>query len=404
MDKVVELFLNYVKVHTMSDELSETYPSTACQWDLLSMLLGELNALGLTAQMDEYGYVTARLAANCDCNATLALLAHVDTSPAVSGKDVKAQILPYSGKPLLLNDKEQIYLSAEDYPVLDNYIGQHIIATDGTTLLGADDKAGIAEIMALLHKLMENPSLPHPHLVVVFSPDEEVGRGVDYLDVNALGADYGYTVDGGAVGEINYECFNAASCVVQVNGVSIHPGSAYGKMINALDVFHEFHALVPPTERPVSTRGYEGFYMLESVEGSIESVTARYILRDHDPKKLEEKKRTMQAIGADLCTKYRVDTVEVRIKDSYRNMREIVEQHPALLARAEEAYRQIGVTPFVEPIRGGTDGAALTQRGLPCPNLATGGHNAHSRFEFISCESMAKMVDMLTALCALWCA
>lgn len=397
MQDVTQLFLHYVRYETTSEEDSPRYPSTDTQLVLLQVLKEQLSALGLETRMDAYGYVTATLPTNqCAPQPAMCLIAHVDTSPAVSGRDVKARIIPFDGEDVPLG--HGYVLSPNEYPEMRRYVGQHLIVTDGNTLLGADDKAGVAEIMATVRYLAAHPEVPRPTLKIAFTPDEEVGMGVAHFDVEAFGADWGYTVDGGELGEINYECFNAAMCRVHVKGKSIHPGDAYGKMINAVDVFCQFHQALPQNERPVTTRDYEGFYMVDEVVGSVDEATAKYILRDHDAAKLQRKKDTVRRIADTLNAEYGAGTVQLEIRDQYANMREVADTHPWLVENARRAFLQAGVAPFVKPVRGGTDGAALTRRGLPCFNLSTGGHNYHGRYEYIPVESMEKMVDVLVQL------
>ncbi len=400
MKEVTKLFLDYVKFDTQSDENSTTYPSTSKQLELLKHLKETLIEWGLDAKMDEWGYVTATLPTNqAGEQPKVCLIAHVDTSPAVSGKDVKARIVEYHGGDVVLNEDPRYVLSREEFPALDRYVGKHLIVTDGTTLLGADDKAGVAEIMAAVRHLLLNPSIPRPTVKIAFTPDEEVGSGVAHFDVESFGADFGYTVDGGEIGEINYECFNAASALVKIKGVSIHPGDAYGKMINAVDVFCEFHQGLPLEERPATTKGYQGFYMADEVQGNLEELSAKYIIRDHDLAKLQAKKDYILSLAERINDRYGKKVVEVTLRDQYRNMRAKLEDgHMDLVQNAQKAFESMGVTPFVTPIRGGTDGASLTQRGLPCPNLSAGGHNFHGRYEYIPLESLETMVDVLLAL------
>lgn len=401
MKDVVKLFLQYVQYDTTSQEDSETYPSTPNQLTLLTLLKEQLSALGLEAKMDEYGYVTATLPTNqTGPTPAVCLIAHVDTSPAVSGKDIHARIVPYAGGDVPLG--EGYVLSPSRYPHMLDYVGQHLIVTDGSTLLGADDKAGVAEIMATVQYLLQHPEVPRPTIKVAFTPDEEVGMGVAHFDVASFGADFGYTIDGGKLGEINYECFNAAQARVHVVGKSIHPGDAYGKMVNAVDVFCEFHMALPESERPATTRGYEGFFMVDEMVGNVDEADAKYILRDHDSAKLQEKKERVLRIADALNAKYGYQAVQVELRDQYANMAFALQDNPKLVENAKKAFALAGVKPFVQPIRGGTDGASLTQRGLPCFNLSTGGHNFHGRYEYIPVESMQKMVDVLVNLVQLW--
>ena len=388
---VSERFLNYVSFPTMSDESSETVPSTAKQKKLGEVLVTELRALGLEARMDEWGYVYGVLPANTDKKVpVIGLIAHMDTSPAASDTGVSPQIVSYRGGDILLNKEKNIVLSPSDYPSLLRYIGQSLIVTDGTTLLGADDKAGVAEIISALESLIESGA-DHGEIRIGFTPDEEIGRGADHFDVRAFGADYAYTVDGGALGEIEYENFNAASAELLVRGVSIHPGSAKGKMKNAIAIAMEFNALLPPMDVPEHTEGYEGFHHVCGITGDIEHTEVSYIIRDHDRKRFEERKAYFYRAAEQINRTYGAETAELTIRDSYYNMREIIEQHKYTVDRAVEAMKACGIVPQIIPIRGGTDGARLSYEGLPCPNLCTGGENFHSRFEYIRIDSMEKM-------------
>lgn len=403
MKTVTERFLKYVSYDTTSDEDSDTYPSTAKQLTLLAELKRELDELGLETQMDEHGYVTATLAANGTLSGkTICFISHVDTSPAVSGANVKAQIVDYKGGDVLLNKDKNIVLSAADYPEIESYVGQKIIVTDGTTLLGADDKAGVAEIMAAMDYLTKHPDVEHGEIKVAFTPDEEVGAGVKYFDAKSFGADFGYTVDGGKLGEIEYENFNAAAATLTVNGTSIHPGEGKGKLKNAIEIFAEFQSLLPPEQTPFYTSGYEGFFMASSVSGGVESLTAKYIIRDHDRKKFEDKKALFASLADKINDKHGRNTAVATISDSYYNMSEIIKNNFHLIENAKTAMKQAGVDPIIVPIRGGTDGATLSHMGLPCPNLSTGGHNFHGRFEYIPVPSMEKMVEVILNLVQLY--
>jgi tripeptide aminopeptidase len=397
--KSFERFIEYTKYPTMSDEESGTTPSTEKQLRLATALKDELISIGLTnAVVDEYGYVYASLESTLPYPTdSIGFIAHMDTSSEASDENVCATIHEYSGGDILINPDREIYLSAEEYPYLSHYVGHHIITSDGTTLIGADDKAGIAEIMTALERIVKE-KLPHGRIAVAFTPDEEIGRGADKFNVSYFGADYAYTVDGGAVGEVEYENFNAARAIVTVHGVSIHPGAAKGKMKNASLIAFEFNSLLPPDRIPAKTEGYEGFYHLLTMAGEIELARLDYILRDHDAQKLEELKEIFIRAKDKLNAQYGVGTVDVNIKDSYRNMREIIEKKPYVVERAIKAMRDIGIEPRVQPIRGGTDGAMLSFMGLPCPNLCTGGHNFHSRFEFISCEEMERVTDLIVRI------
>ena len=394
--KAYEKFLKYVQFPTMSDEESETTPSTAKQLVLAEELKKELLELGLAdAHVDEHGYVYATLPANTDKNApAIGFIAHMDTSSEASDMNIKTTIVDYKGGDILLNKEKNIYMKVSDYPYLENYKGHHLIVSDGMTLIGADDKAGIAEIMTAVEELIKSNKL-HGKICVGFTPDEEIGRGADFFDVAKFGADYAYTVDGGALGELEYENFNAASAKITVHGVSIHPGSAKNKMKNASRIATEFDNMLPADEIPEKTEGYEGFHHLIAMKGETELSTLVYIIRDHDRAKFEAKKADFERITAELNAKYGDGTVELALRDSYYNMREKIEEHMYVVDRAKEAMRQIGVEPKVNPIRGGTDGARLSFMGLPCPNLCTGGENFHSRFEFVSIESMDKITELL---------
>ena len=393
--KAYERFLNYAVIPTMSNEESATCPSTKKQLKLAELLKNELLELGLSdARVDEFGYVYASLPANCDSEAVIGFIAHMDTSPDASDENIKPKLVKYEGGDILLNEELNIYMKLSDYPYLQDYIGHTLITSDGTTLIGADDKAGIAEILTMLEKLIDS-STPHGKICVAFTPDEEIGRGADKFDVEAFGADFAYTVDGGAIGELEYENFNAASAKVTVNGVSIHPGSAKGKMKNAARIALEFNSLLPEDEIPERTSGYEGFHHLTSMSGEVELAKLSYIIRDHDMKKFEEKKAEFIRCADIINERYGDGVLQLEISDSYYNMKEKIEPCMYIIERAENAMRKLGITPVISPIRGGTDGARLSFMGLPCPNLSTGGENFHSRFEFVSVEAMEKISDIL---------
>ena len=397
--KAYERFLDYVAFPTMSDSASETVPSTAKQLVLAAALKEELIALGLTdAKVDGCGYVYATLPANTDKEInTIGLIAHMDTSSEASDTDIKASIVDYKGGDILLNEKENIVMTVADYPYLAKYEGQHLIVSDGTTLIGADDKAGIAEIMTAVEKIIAS-GMEHGKICVAFTPDEEIGRGANHFDVAGFGADYAYTVDGGALGELEYENFNAAGAHIEIHGVSIHPGSAKDKMKNAALIACEFNALLPEDEIPSKTEGYEGFHHLSGISGGIEYAELHYIIRDHDRTKFEEKKAGFVDACAKINAIYGEGTAVMKLSDSYYNMKEKIEPHMYIIDRAKKAMTDVGVTPNVVPIRGGTDGARLSFMGLPCPNICTGGENFHSRFEFVSVEAMEKISDILVKL------
>ncbi|MBE6640959.1 MAG: peptidase T [Ruminococcaceae bacterium] len=397
--KVSERFLKYVSYPTMSDENSATIPSTEKQKVLGVALVNELISLGISdARMDEYGYVYGKLPSNSEKKLpAIGLIAHMDTSPAAADSPIAASVVGYKGEPVLLNGEKGIYLTREEYPSLDNYVGKHLIVTDGTTLLGADDKAGIAEIMTAIEKIIESGA-EHGDICIGFTPDEEIGRGADKFDISAFGADYAYTIDGGALGELEYENFNAASARVTVNGVSIHPGSAKNKMMNAITIAMEYNSMLPPMDVPEMTEGYEGFHHLCDIAGDIEKTVMTYIVRDHSREVFERRKAYMLKAAEEINAKYGSDLVSVEMRDSYYNMREIIEEHKYTVERAEKAMRACGVEPRIIPIRGGTDGARLSFEGLPCPNICTGGENFHSRFEYICVEAMEKITDIIVTL------
>ncbi len=403
MSKVIEKFLNYVKIDTQSDENSTACPTTAKQHNLAKLLVKELEEMGAEdiTYDTEHCYVYASIPASegCDGRPVLGFIAHMDTAPAVTGENVKPRIIEnYDGKDIVLNEEKNIVMKVSDFPELVEYTGKRLIVTDGTTLLGADDKAGVAEIMTMAEQLLLSRDIPHGKIRIGFTPDEEVGAGADHFDVKLFGADYAYTVDGGKLGELEYENFNAAGAKVTFHGRSVHPGDAKNKMVNALLLAMEFQNMLPVFENPMYTEKYEGFYHLDLLSGSVEKAQAEYIIRDHDKDKFEQKKETFLRIGAYLNEKYGKDTVQIDMKDSYYNMREIIEQHMQLIENAKAAMEETGVNPIVVPIRGGTDGARLSYMGLPCPNLCTGGHNFHGRFEYICADSMEKIVEILLKL------
>ena len=402
--ELLERFLKYVSFDTQSDESSTTFPSTEKQKVLLNYLADEMRGLGLTeVEMDSYGYVMGTIPATpgCEDKPVIGFISHVDTSPDMSGKDIKPQIIEhYDGKDIRLN--ETVTMRVADFPELSFFKDHTLITTDGTTLLGADDKAGVAEIMTMAEYLLSHPEIKHGKIRIGFTPDEEVGRGVDYFDVARFGAQYAYTVDGGFEGELEYENFNAASAHFDVQGKNIHPGSAKDKMLNALRVVCEIDALLPEAQRPEHTEGYEGFYHLASISGNVEKAESYYIIRDHDRAKFEQKKDFARQVADFMNLKYGEGTVTLTLKDQYYNMREMVEPHPELIARAEEAMRKAGVVPAVKPIRGGTDGARLSYMGLPCPNLFTGGMNFHGKYEYASLDTMKRALQTLINLAELW--
>lgn len=394
---VSERFLKYVSFNTRSDEESETCPSTEGQRKLGKALAEEMLAMGIQdAYMDEDGYVYGTVPGDPRLP-TIGLIAHMDTSPDASGENIKARVVAYEGGDICLNEEKGIYLCPSDYESLNNHIGKHLIVTDGTTLLGADDKAGIAEILTAAEHLLKVRNI-HATLKIGFTPDEEIGRGADRFRVKDFGADYAYTVDGGALGELEYENFNAASAVVKFHGLNIHPGSAKNKMINAQLLAMEFQNMLPANQRPETTEGYEGFILLTDMVGEVEEAKLSYILRDHDLQKLQEKKAVMESAAKFLNEKYGQGRVEVIIKDSYFNMKKHIEPCMYIVERAKKAMETVGITPKIVPIRGGTDGARLSYEGLPCPNLFTGGENFHGRFEYIPVEDMESCTQVLIRL------
>lgn len=397
MERAYEKLLRYVVIDTRSDDESETVPSTAKQFKLAEMLVDELKALGIEdAHMDEKCYVMGTLKGNVANAPTIGLVAHVDTSPDFSADAVKPLIHKnYDGNDIVLNAEKNIVLDVKNFPELLAYKGQDIITTDGTTLLGADDKAGIAEIMTVIETLVNNPEMPHGDIKIGFTPDEEVGRGADHFDVAKFGADFAYTIDGGEVGELEYENFNAASVKVTIKGRNIHPGNAKNKMINSLLIAHEFVQMLPAYETPATTEGYEGFYHLTDMTGDIEETTFSMIIRDHDMAKFEKRKAYAQQVADFLNTKYGAETLKITIKDSYYNMKEKVEPVIEIVDTVKEAMELVGVKPLIKAIRGGTDGSRLSYMGLPCPNIFTGGHNFHGRFEYIPVQSMDAAVKVV---------
>ena len=397
MSSVTERFLKYVSFDTQSDETSPTCPSTAKQKILGAAIVEEMKAMGITnPYMDEDGYVYGSIPGDPELP-TIGLIAHMDTSPDASGAEIKTRIVEYTGEDICLNEEKGIFLSQKEYPNLMHHTGKHLIVTDGTTLLGADDKAGVAEIMTAAEQLLTLGG-KHATLKIGFTPDEEIGRGADRFNIRDFGADYAYTVDGGAIGELEYENFNAASARVIVHGRNIHPGSAKNKMINSQYIAMEFVSLLPVHQRPEATEGYEGFIHLTDMKGEVELSELYFIVRDHDMEKFGEKKTMMGAAADFINAKYGTGTLELDIVDSYFNMKKHIEPVMYVVDRAKAAMEKVGIRPLEVPIRGGTDGARLSYEGLPCPNLCTGGENFHGRFEFIPVEDMEKCVQMLVTI------
>ena len=404
MEQLIDRFLRYVSVDTQSNPESESQPSAAKELDLLMMLKDELEAMGVEAKLDEYGYVRATIPSNCGKDVpAVGFIAHVDTAPDASGKDIKPQIIKnYDGGDIALKGVEGLYLKVEDFPEMKDYEGQTLITTDGTTLLGADDKAGVAEIMDAVQYIIEHPELKHGKICIGFTPDEEIGRGVVKFDVEKFGADYAYTMDGGAVGELEYENFNAASASVKIQGSNLHPGYAKGKMKNAILIGMELNSLLPVEQRPEYTCGYEGFFHIIGFNGSVEEATFSYIIRDHDMDLYEKRKQTMQECVDFINRKYGEGTASVEIKHQYYNMRKMVEPHYHIIEKAVKAMEMEGIKPRIQPIRGGTDGANLSFKGLPCPNIFAGGHNFHGKLEFVPLESMIKASKVILNIISLF--
>lgn len=403
MEKVIELFLEYVQIDTESAEESMTMPSTMKQHDLAALLEKQLQEMGAEEiEYDKehcYVYASIPATAGCEDAPVIGFIAHMDTSPAVTGAGVKPRIIEnYDGRDIVLNEEKQVVMRVADFPELASCQGKRLIVTDGTTLLGADDKAGVAEIMAMTSWLLQHPEIAHGKVRIGFTPDEEVGAGADHFNVELFGADYAYTVDGGPLGEMEFENFNAAGAKVSVHGRSVHPGSAKDKMRNAILMAQEFQSMLPVAENPMYTCGYEGFYHLDTLHGNVEEAVAEYIIRDHDRVKFEKKKEHFLRIAGYLNEKYGAGTFEIDMKDSYYNMREVIEKNMFIIEQAKEAMAQLDVEPIVSPIRGGTDGARLSFMGLPCPNLCTGGRNAHGKYEYACIDDMETIVKLLVRI------
>ena len=403
MEPILDKFLRYVSFDTQSCEESESQPSTAKQLDLLRLLRDELEALGAEATLDEYGYVMATIPANTsEPLPAVGFIAHVDTAPDASGKEIKPQIIEhYDGGAIDLKGVPGLQLKPEEFPEMLHYVGQTLITTDGTTLLGADDKAGVAEIMHAVQYMAEHPEFRHGPVKVGFTPDEEIGRGVVKFDVKRFGADFAYTMDGGEIGELEFENFNAASAKVHIQGRNVHPGYAKGKMKNAILIGQEFNALLPVEQRPEYTQDYEGFFHIVSFKGSVEEADFAYIIRDHDAAKFARKKEQIAEVAAFINAKYGEGTVRLEVRDQYRNMREMVEPHYHVVEKAVKAMEEAGVKVRIQPIRGGTDGANLSFMGLPCPNIFAGGLNFHGKMEFVPLESMEAAVKVILGIISL---
>ena len=398
MKNLLDRFMGYVRNDTMPDEESSTCPSTERQLRFAEKIAGELRSIGMTEVcLDSNGYVMATLPATDDKNSTvIGFIAHMDTSPEAPSANVRPLIHEkYNGNDIILNAEKNITLSVNDFPEIKNYKGQTIITSDGLTLLGADDKAGIAEIVAAMETLIKHHELSHGKIRVGFTPDEEIGRGADKFDVAAFGADYAYTVDGGEIGELEYENFNAASAVIKIGGRNVHPGTAKGQMINSILLSQRVNSLLPENEKPEFTTGHEGFFHLFDIRGSVEETTMKYIIRDHDLERFNLRKKQIEDAASKVRSENNGAQIDVVIRDQYYNMKEIIENHYHIIEKAITAFRQAGVEPKIKPVRGGTDGARLSYMGLPCPNIFTGGHNYHGRFEYIPLESMSKAVEVI---------
>ena len=399
-----ERFLKYVAINTRSDENSDSFPSTAVQWDLLNALVEEMKLLGLQdVTIDKYGYAMGTIPATPgkENAPVIGFLAHVDTAPDMSGENVRPRIIEnYDGKDIVLNNA--LTMRVADFPELSRFVGHTLIHTDGTTLLGADDKAGVAEIVTAMEWLIAHPEMPHGKIRVGFTPDEEIGRGVDYFDVKKFAADFAYTMDGGMEGELEYENFNAAGAKIAIKGRNVHPGMAKNKMINAIDIATELNGMLPASERPQFTEHYEGFFHCVGISGSVEEAELSYIIRDHDAQKFEQKKQLMWDVVNFLQRKYGEKALTLTLKDQYYNMRKMVEPHPQVIEKAKRAMIEAGVKPQVKPIRGGTDGSRLSFMGLPCPNLFTGGMNFHGRYEYASLTTMHRAMNTIINLARIW--
>lgn len=398
MSFLVEKFLQYVKIDTTSDSKSQSCPSSEIQWNLAKIIVKDLEEIGLVdISLDENGYIMGTLPSNTQKDIpTIGFIAHMDTAPSFNGNDIKPRIIDnYDGNDIILNSDLNILMTVKDFPELKKYVNQKLIVTDGTTLLGADDKAGIVEIMTALKYLKENPTIEHGEIKIGITPDEEIGRGANLFDVEKFGAKFAYTIDGGEVGELEFENFNAASANIVIKGRDIHPGASKNKMINAMLLAMELNDMLPANERPEYTEGYEGFFLLTNFKGTIETTEIDYIIRDHSKEKFLEKKELIENAVKYLQGKYKDAEIILTLKDSYYNMREMIEPVYHIVDLAKNAMIEVGVKPIIKPIRGGTDGARLSFKGLPCPNIFTGGHNFHGKFEFIPIESMEQSVKVI---------
>lgn len=397
---MINRFLKYVKIATDSNPENLQCPSSDIQWDLAKVIVEDLKELGLEdISLDENCYIMATLPANCTEEIpSIGFIAHMDTAPTYNGIGVNPRIVKYEGGDIVLNKELNIILSPKDFSHMNNYIGQDLIVTDGKTLLGADDKAGIVEIIEAIKYLKEHPEIKHGEIKIGFTPDEEIGRGANFFDVEKFNCKFAYTVDGGELGELEYENFNAASAVIKIKGRDIHPGTAKNSMINSIMIAMELNSMLPPEQRPEHTENYEGFFLLNDMKGTVEDTTMNYIIRDHSMKKFNEKKNLIKAAVMYLQLKYKDACIEIEVKDSYYNMREKIEPVMYVIDLSKKSMEELGIEPHIRPIRGGTDGARLSYKGLPCPNLFTGGHNFHGKFEYISVQSMEKARDLIVKI------
>lgn len=393
-------FLKYVKIATDSDPENLHCPSSNLQWDLAKVIVEDLKEIGLEdITLDENCYIMATLPANCEKNvATIGFIAHMDTAPTYNGKGVNPKIVKYEGGDIILNKELDVILSPNDFPSLNKYIGEELVVTDGKTLLGADDKAGIVEIIEAVKYLKEHPEIEHGEIKIGFTPDEEIGRGANLFDVEKFNCKFAYTVDGGELGELEYENFNAASAVIKIKGRDIHPGTAKDSMINSMIIAMELNSMLPAEQRPEHTENYEGFFLLNDMKGTVENTTMNYIIRDHSMKKFNEKKNLIKAAVMYLQLKHKDAVIEIELKDSYYNMKEKIEPVSYIIDLAQKSMEELGIKPHIKPIRGGTDGARLSYKGLPCPNLFTGGYNFHGKFEYIPISSMEKSRDLIVKI------
>lgn len=394
---MINRFLKYIKIATDANPESLLCPSSEIQWDLAKVIIEDLKEIGLEdISLDENCYIMATFPSNCGKDVpTIGFIAHMDTAPTYNGKGVNPKVVKYEGGDIVLNKELDVILSPKDFPSLNKYVGEELIVTDGKTLLGADDKAGIVEIIEAIKYLKEHPEIKHGEIKIGFTPDEEIGRGANLFDVEKFNCKFAYTVDGGELGELEYENFNAASAVIKIKGRDIHPGTAKNSMINSMIIAMELNSMLPADQRPEHTENYEGFFLLNDMKGTVENTTMNYIIRDHSMKKFNEKKNLIKAVVMYLQLKYKNASIEIEVKDSYYNMREKIEPVSYIIDLAKKSMEELGIEPHIRPIRGGTDGARLSYKGLPCPNLFTGGHNFHGKFEYIPVNSMEKARDLI---------